>query len=214
MDGVIGFVPRVVSLRDGRRVWIRAGGPDDAAAYREYLVRAVPSAEGVVMDPDEIEPVGVYRERLARYLPEKGGLGLFAVPVSEDGSPGDAAAGSSADSSDGPPAGGVIVGDCGLSGFGRRRMGGVLALGMMCDHGWRGVEPARAMLTAALDWARANASSPLGVRRVEPNVMAWNEPALALYRSPGFWVEGRPRARFRRPGGSLADDPAVAPAVG
>ncbi len=81
---------------------------------------------------------------------------------------------------------------------------------MMCDAGGRGVGWGRAMLTAALDWARANASSPLGVRRVELGVLASNPGAAALYRSVGFVEEGRYRQRFRQADGSLVDDLAMA----
>lgn len=193
MDGVVAFEAREVLLKDGRRVWLRAGGPDDAEAYRDYLLRAVPSAEGVGLFVDEVRSVEFYRERLAKYLPERGGLGLFAEPVGEQGR---------------------IVGDCGLSGFEIRKLAGALSMGMMCDEGWRGVGLGRVMLTAALDWARANASSPLGVRRVELGVLASNPGAAALYRSVGFVEEGRYRQRFRQADGTLVDDLAMAILVG
>lgn len=187
------FEPREVTLRDGRRVWLRAGGPDDAAAFRSYMLRAVPSAEGVGLFVDEVGTVELYREKLAKYLPERGGLGLFAEPLGADGR-----------------ATGLIVGDCGLAGFGRRKLDGVLTMGMMCDAGWRGVGLGKAMLSAALDWARAEPS----VRRVELGVLATNPGALALYRSLGFVEEGRFRGRFRQADGSLVDDLAMALVVG
>jgi RimJ/RimL family protein N-acetyltransferase len=190
MDGIVGFAAREVTLRDGRRVWLRAGGPQDAEAYRDYLLRAVPSAEGVGLFVDEVRPVEFYREKLAKFSPERGGLGLFAEPVGGGE--------------------GRIVGDCGLSGFEIRKLAGILVLGMMCDEGWRGVGLGRAMLTAALDWARASPS----VRRVELGVLASNPGAAALYRSVGFVEEGRYRERFRQADGSLVDDLAMAISVG
>lgn len=87
-------------------------------------------------------------------------------------------------------------------------------MGMMCDQGWRGVGLGRALLSAALEWARANASSSLRVRRVELGVLATNPGALALYRSMGFVEEGRHRGRFRQADGSLVDDLAMALEVG
>lgn len=197
MEGVVAFASREVTLKDGRRVWLRAGGPDDAEAYRDYLLRAVPSADGVGLFVDEVGTVAFYREKLARYLPARGGLGLFAEPVGADGR-----------------ATGLIVGDCGLVGFERRKLAGVLVLGMMCDAGWRGVGLGRALLMGALEWARANASSPLGVRRVELGVLASNPGAAALYRSVGFVEEGRFRGRFRQADGSLVDDLAMVLEVG
>lgn len=187
--GDAGFAARLVTLKDGRRVWLRAGGPDDAAAFRAYLFRAVPSADGVGMFADEIGSVAYCRERLEKSSAARGGLLLFAEP---EGRPG------------------LIVGDCGLSGFGRRKLAGVLVLGMMCDEGWRGVGLGRALLTAAVDWARASPS----VRRVELGVLESNPGALALYRSLGFEVEGRFRGRFRQADGSLVDDLAMALVVG
>ncbi len=199
MAEVLGFEAREVTLRDGRRVWLRAGGPDDAGAYRDYLLRAVPSAEGVGLFVDEVRSVEFYRERLAKFSPEWGGLGLFAEPVGErvGGRPGSEGSG-------------VIVGDCGLSGFEVRKLAGVLVLGMMCDQGWRGVGLGRAMLTTALEWARASPS----VRRVELGVLASNPGAAALYRSVGFVEEGRFAGRFRQADGSLVDDLAMALPVG
>ena len=132
-----GFADQEIALRDGRRVRIRAGGPEDAAAYRAYMLRAVPSADGVGLFVDEVLTEDEYREKLAKYLPERGGLGLFAEPVGADG-----------------VTTGMIVADCGLAGFGRRKLDGVLMLGMMCDDGWRGVGLGRAMLEAAVGWAR------------------------------------------------------------
>jgi RimJ/RimL family protein N-acetyltransferase len=207
-EDVVAFVPRVVTLKDGRRALIRAGGPGDAVAFREYLLRAVPSADGVGLFADEVGSVEFYQEKLAKYLPARGGLGLFAEPVGSDGPPVERQDGSA----DGPP--GPIVGDCGLVGFDRRKLAGVLVMGMMCDQGWRGVGLGRALLSAALEWARANASSSLRVRRVELGVRATNPGALALYRSMGFVEEGRHRGRFRQADGSLVDDLAMALEVG
>lgn len=180
-----GFEGRGVTLKDGRRVLVRAGGPDDAGALREYMLRAVPSAPGVGLFADEVGTIEFYRDKLGKYLPERGGLGLFAEAADRPG---------------------VIVADCGLSGFGRRKLEGVLAMGMMCDDGWRGVGLGRAMLGAAMAWARANPA----VRRVELGVLATNPGALALYRSMGFVEEGRFVGRFRQADGSLVDDIAMA----
>lgn len=192
MVGEAGFEGRWVSLRDGRRVWLRAGGPGDAPAFRDYLVRAVPSADGVGLYADEIGSVDSCRERLERSLPGpagRGGLLVFAEPEGEPG---------------------LIVGDCALTGFGRRKLDGVLVLGMMCDLGWRGVGLGRALLTGAVEWARASPSA----RRVELGVLSTNPGAMALYRSVGFEVEGRFRGRFRQADGSLVDDFAMALAGG
>lgn len=186
---VFPFETETISLKDGRRVVIRAGGPDDAAAYREYMLSAVPSADGVGLYVDEVSTAEEYREKLTKYDPEWHGLCLFAEPVDHPGR---------------------IVGDCGLSPFKRRKMMGVVVMGMMCDEGWRGVGLGRALLGSALRWARANP----GVRRVELGVLVTNPGALSLYRSMGFVQEGLHRGRFRQRDGSLVDDLTMALDVG
>ena len=180
-QAVLPFHAREVTLKDGRRVVVRSGGPDDCVAFLEYMLSAVPSADGVGLFVDEVSTAEEYRERLGKYDPAWHGLCLLAEPVDERGR---------------------IVGDCGLAPFKRRKMAGVLVMGMMCDEGWRGVGLGRAMLSMALDWARANP----GVRRVELGVLVTNPGAVALYRAMGFVQEGLHRGRFRQADGSLVDD--------
>jgi RimJ/RimL family protein N-acetyltransferase len=189
MERQFPFDDLAVTLKDGRRVRLRSACAEDAAAFRAYLLRALPGTDGVATYTDEIGSVEDCRRRLVDDDPARQGLSLVAEPA------------------DGP---GVIVGDCRLKAFNRRKLDGVVTVGMMCDHGWRGVGLGRAMLAAAVDWARA---SP-GVRRVELGVMATNPSALALYRSLGFVEEGRFRGRFRQGDGSLVDDLAMVLEVG
>lgn len=189
MKRMFPFEDLVVTLKDGRRVRLRSACAKDAEAFRAYLFRALPGTDGVVVYVDEIGSVEDCRVRLVDDDPAWQGLSLVAEPADEPG---------------------VIVGDCRLKAFNRRKLDGVVTVGMMCDHGWRGVGLGRAMLSAALGWARA---SPV-VRRVELGVMASNSEALALYRSLGFVEEGRFRGRFRQGDGSLVDDLAMVLEVG
>lgn len=65
------------------------------------------------------------------------------------------------------------------------------ALGMGLDAGFRGRGLGEALLGAALEHARR-----IGLERVELQVYATNEPAIALYRKFGFETEGvKRRAR-------------------
>jgi ribosomal protein S18 acetylase RimI-like enzyme len=57
----------------------------------------------------------------------------------------------------------------------------------------------RALLDAAVDWARGH-----GIEKLELHVFPWNEPALRLYESYGFEQVGVRRAHYRRDDG-LAD---------
>jgi RimJ/RimL family protein N-acetyltransferase len=69
----------------------------------------------------------------------------------------------------------------------------VADLGLMvaASHRRRGI--GRALLEAAVDWART-----AGVRKLELHVFPWNEPAILLYESFGFVREGYRHAHYRR----------------
>jgi len=71
----------------------------------------------------------------------------------------------------------------------------VADLGMMvaASHRRRGI--GRALLGAAVDWARRS-----GVRKLELHVFPWNEPAIRLYESFGFEREGLRRRHYLRDG--------------
>ena len=69
----------------------------------------------------------------------------------------------------------------------------VADLGLMVarSHRRRGI--GRALLTAAVDWARAN-----GVRKLELHVFPYNEAAIRLYEQFGFDREGYRKRHYRR----------------
>ena len=71
----------------------------------------------------------------------------------------------------------------------------VADLGLMvaATHRRRGI--GRALLHAAVDWARG-----AGVRKLELHVFPHNDAALALYASFGFEREGYRKAHYRRAG--------------
>jgi putative acetyltransferase len=102
--------------------------------------------------------------------------------------------------SDGPDGGwvleeeGRLVGSLGA----RESAPGVLTLGMAVASEARGSGGGRALLDAALDHARA-----VGAHKVDLEVWPDNEPAIGLYRSAGFEVEGLRRDHYRRRDGSL-----------
>jgi RimJ/RimL family protein N-acetyltransferase len=50
----------------------------------------------------------------------------------------------------------------------------------------------RAFLEATVDWRAA------GVRKLEPRVFAWNEPAIRLYEQFGFEREGHRKGQLWR----------------
>jgi RimJ/RimL family protein N-acetyltransferase len=75
----------------------------------------------------------------------------------------------------------------------------VADLGLMVAKDWRGRGVGRALLEAAVEWARA-----AGVRKLELHTFPWNEPAIRLYERFGFVQEGYRRGHYSR-GGELAD---------
>jgi RimJ/RimL family protein N-acetyltransferase len=58
----------------------------------------------------------------------------------------------------------------------------------------------RALLDAAIGWARA-----AGVRKLELHVFPWNDAAIALYEAVGFEREGYRKQQYRRGDGGYVD---------
>jgi RimJ/RimL family protein N-acetyltransferase len=71
----------------------------------------------------------------------------------------------------------------------------VADLGLMVAKGARRQGVGRALLDAAVDWARS-----AGVRKLELHVFPWNEPAIQLYEAFGFEREGYRKGHYRRAG--------------
>ena len=68
-------------------------------------------------------------------------------------------------------------------------------LGLMVAADQRGRGIGRALLSAAVDWARE-----IGVTKLELHVFPWNEPAIRLYERFGFEREGVRRGHYLREG--------------
>ena len=83
---------------------------------------------------------------------------------------------------------------CGLLDIARGRWpknAHVAEFGMSCRADRRGLGVGTALLDRALDWARS-----VGVRKVNLEVFATNDRAIALYRKLGFEEEGRRHREF------------------
>jgi RimJ/RimL family protein N-acetyltransferase len=76
----------------------------------------------------------------------------------------------------------------------------VADLGLMVAHGWRRRGIGRALLAAAVEWAR-----DAGVRKLELHVFPHNEPAIRLYERFGFEHEGYRKEHYRRSSGEYVD---------
>ena len=75
----------------------------------------------------------------------------------------------------------------------------VADLGLMVAASHRRQGVGRALLDAAVEWARR-----AGVRKLELHVFPWNEPAIRLYEGYGFEREGVRRGHYER-NGDLVD---------
>lgn len=88
---------------------------------------------------------------------------------------------------------GAIVGRLSLARDTHPASAHVADLGLMVASDFRRHGVGRALLDAAVDWARG-----AGVRKLELHVFPWNEPAIALYERFGFEREGFRKAHYRR----------------
>jgi len=102
---------------------------------------------------------------------------------------------------------GALVGEAGLQRLsGRRDHAGEIGMGV--HDAWTGRGIGRALLAALIDVS----DRWMGLRRLELTVFVDNAPAMALYRSLGFEVEGTHRA-FALRDGALVDAHAMARVV-
>lgn len=88
---------------------------------------------------------------------------------------------------------GAIVGRLSLARDTHPASAHVADLGLMVASDFRRQGVGRALLEAAVDWARG-----AGVRKLELHVFPWNEPAIALYERFGFEREGFRKGHYRR----------------
>ena len=95
---------------------------------------------------------------------------------------------------------GEIVGRMSLSRDQHPSSAHVADLGLMVAEGWRRQGIGRALLEAAIEWARG-----AGVRKLELHVFPHNEAAIKLYESFGFEREGYRKQHYRRSTGDCVD---------
>lgn len=148
------------------RVQIRRATPADAAALVAHIKAMVSEpVRTAPLDPDEV--MGVEQERAL--IEQFAGSDRAILLVAEDA--------------------GELVGELTLRAISpRRALRHVASLGMSvkASHRRRGI--GRALLEAAIEWARG-----AGITRIELYVFADNAPAIALYEASGFQHEGRRR---------------------
>jgi RimJ/RimL family protein N-acetyltransferase len=152
---------------------VRAATPDDAQALTRLAEEVSAEPEAWLISADgEWRSVGDER----RYLKAVRRFPHAAVFVAER-------------------ADGAIVGRLSVARDTHPASSHVADLGLMVAKDARRQGVGRALLEAAVEWART-----AGVRKLELHVFPWNEPAIALYERFGFEREGFRRGHYHRAG--------------
>ena len=90
---------------------------------------------------------------------------------------------------------GALIGRLSLARDTHPASGHVADLGLMVAKDARRQGVGKALLEAAVEWAKAS-----GVRKLELHVFPWNEPAIKLYERFGFEREGFRKGHYSRAG--------------
>jgi RimJ/RimL family protein N-acetyltransferase len=168
---------REIATRDGRGLVVRSARPNEAGAlYDHYLTIRAREPEVNVEEADEWQATGDSVRRLIEGL-ERAPNGFLLV----------------ADA-------GGIVGALSVEGGRFRKVRHVGEVGVSVQREWRGRGVGRRLMETAIDVARTSAE----LSRLSLRVFASNAPALRLYESMGFAVEGRRPGHLRVRG--RADD--------
>lgn len=162
--------PVTFKLKTGELITIRAALPRDAKQIVEFTHTILSTSPGMITQAHEYAR-SRSRERvhIRQQRDEPGRLTLVAMVDRE------------------------LVGHLDFRNGGRERNAHVGSLGMSVLPDWRRQGIGRAMLEVLLSWAEA---SPL-IEKVALTVFANNTPALSLYESMQFQVEGRRPDAFR-----------------
>ena len=162
----------------GREVVLRSAAEDDAQTLIDYL--RVTSAESpyLIREPEEVT-LTLEQERAFIRFVQDSGRELLLVAFLD----------------------GAHVGNCSLMSAGsfsryRHRCGVAIAL----YKAYWGCGIGRLMMETVL-----NEAKKLGYEQAELEVVAGNEPAVALYKSLGFEVYGRMPDNMKYPDGTYAD---------
>jgi RimJ/RimL family protein N-acetyltransferase len=154
--------------------FVRAADPGDAEALTR-LAEAVSAEPGAWLISADGEWRSVGEER--RYLRAVRRYEHAAVLVAERRSDG------------------AIVGRLSVARDTHPASAHVADIGLMVARDARRQGVGRALLSAAVDWARA-----ARIRKLELHVFPWNEPAIRLYESFGFEREGYRKGHYHRAG--------------
>lgn len=96
---------------------------------------------------------------------------------------------------------GKCVGELNLRRGSRAAFRHSVVLGMSVAREWRNQRIGSALMQRAIEWAKAEGT----LRRIELHVYSTNAPAIRLYESHGFIIEGRRRGAVRVGDGFIDD---------
>ncbi len=170
---------RSFTLKTGEPGLVRRGEESDAARLLEYAKENVRDGTGSVTTLEEFTlTVEDERKFLAEHTHKPGCLALVAEVE------------------------GRIVGFINFKANGRKRLAHNGMFGMSVFRQFRGRGIGEALLSALLEWARANPE----IEKVSLAVFADNAPAIALYKKLGFVEEGRREREIKFGPGEYKDD--------
>ena len=172
------FAPRELRTKDGAALALRELVPEDAQTVLDTVRPILAESAFTVRLPEEM-PSEAAEE--ARWIESARAGGALLLGACVEGS---------------------FAGLLTLEPLGPARARHVASLGMSLALPQRGRGVGRALLEAALDWARESAH----VEKVELCCLADNAVGLALYESVGFEHEGRRRGKIQRSPGEYVDD--------
>ena len=177
-------------LRDSRSALIRPARPEDYPSLMETLRAVAIDDRGVVRTEPEMPqtPEDIQRE-FAKWQSDSsrtGARGCWFVALLPEGR---------------------VIGEADVRRMAPLRLRHVAHLGLSVHPEFQRLGVGRALMMAAIDWCTSGPGVELGgISRIDLNVLADNDRAIAMYKSLGFEIEGRRRRFIRREDGTEVDD--------
>ena len=158
-------INKIEELKDGRKLKIRKPGADDKDAQQllDHVSKINEETDFLIREPDEFD-FTLNKQKSFIRARINSEINLFLVGEIQ----------------------GTIIGSCILSGSSLRREKHKVDLGISVQKEYWGLGIGRSLMAVAMEWAREN-----NIKKITLKVDSSNYPAVALYESLGFEVEGR-----------------------